>query len=174
MDAIDGFINRGQSCDAIQRLDVHVRGALRVGRLHLTAREGARCVSDSRASDTAGRLMLRHGRSSLPRSSACATTAACRLKPPTFACRRTASLIAGPKALLPGQVFDHARVVACNDAVEERLLGPVPPICAPSGVGARCRRGPSHAPRPCGHDVHTTLDDDVKARADLMARSKDV
>jgi len=48
---------RSEPGDEIQRLEEHVRGAVAVGRLERVAHQAARCVSDSRSSDTAGRLM---------------------------------------------------------------------------------------------------------------------
>jgi hypothetical protein len=51
---------------------------------------------------------------------------------------------------LPGQELDERRVVLRNDALEQRVLGPVARV-APRArrPGARCRRGLTHVPRPC-------------------------
>jgi hypothetical protein len=50
---------------------------------------------------------------------------------------------------LPGQVLDERRIVARDDALEERLLGPVARVAGRAcRAGARWHRGLSHAPRP--------------------------
>jgi hypothetical protein len=88
---------RGQSCDEIQRLEEHVRGTVRVGRLQLVAHQAARGERQAR---------LRHRRAANvpaqplelfafigPHRHAGVQTEAADL-----ACRRSGSLIAGRQA----------------------------------------------------------------------------